>query len=36
VSFAAPLVLLGLLGLPLLAAMYLAQQHGRVSAAAAR
>jgi Ca-activated chloride channel homolog len=35
VSFAAPLVLLGLLGLPLLAAMYLAQQHGRVSAAAA-
>jgi Ca-activated chloride channel homolog len=35
VSFAAPLVLLGLLGLPLLAAMYMAEQRGRVRTAAA-
>jgi Ca-activated chloride channel family protein len=35
VSFAAPLVLLGLLGLPLLAAIYLGEQRSRVSAAAA-
>jgi len=35
VSFAAPLVLLALLGLPLLALMYLAEQRTRVTAAAA-
>jgi len=34
-SFAAPLVLLGLLGLPLLAVMYVGEQRTRVSAAAA-
>jgi Ca-activated chloride channel family protein len=35
VSFASPLVLLGLLGLPLLAGYYLLEQRGRVAAAAA-
>jgi Ca-activated chloride channel family protein len=35
VSFAAPLVLLGLLGLPVLAALYLAEQRSRRVAAAA-
>lgn len=34
-TFAAPLVLLGLIGLPLLAAVYLGEQRTRVSAAAA-
>ncbi|HEY7629469.1 MAG TPA: VWA domain-containing protein [Thermoleophilaceae bacterium] len=34
-SFASPLVLLGLLGLPLLAGYYLLEQRGRVAAAAA-
>jgi Ca-activated chloride channel family protein len=35
VSFAAPLVLIGLVGLPLLAVVYLSEQRTRVSAAAA-
>lgn len=34
-TFAAPLVLLGLVGLPVLAALYLGEQRSRVSAAAA-
>ena len=34
-SFAAPLVLLGLIGLPVLAALYMGEQRSRVSAAAA-